>query len=82
MQSKIIQIGNSKGVRIPASILKECALTEEITMDIVKGSLIIKPLQKNPRSGWNESFQSIKLNDDDKLVIDDLIDIDDMQWEW
>lgn len=81
MIAKIIQIGNSKGIRIPNQILKEMHIEEQIELSFndKKNELILKPIKKS-RDGWNESFQKMKSKGDDKIIIDDLIDIND--WEW
>jgi antitoxin MazE len=81
MIAKVIQIGNSKGIRIPNQILKEMHIEEQIELSVndKKNEIILKPIKKS-REGWNESFQKMKSNEDDKLIIDDSLDLKD--WEW
>ena len=40
MLTKVIKIGNSKGIRIPSNILKQCSIEEDIELD-VKGKNIL-----------------------------------------
>ena len=81
MIAKVIQIGNSKGIRIPNQILKEMNIENQIELIISdkKDEIILKPIHK-VREGWNESFKKMKSVSEDKLIIDDSLDLND--WEW
>jgi len=81
MIAKVIQIGNSKGIRIPNQILKEMNIENQIELIISdkKDEIILKPLHK-VRDGWNDSFKKMKSTGDDKLIIDDSLDL--KEWEW
>ena len=81
MKVNIIKIGNSKGVRIPAFILKECNFQDEVNLRIIKGNLVISPV-KSARSDWNEIYSSMHECKDDELILNDSIDIDSEDWEW
>lgn len=81
MLTKIIAIGNSKGIRIPNSVLKQLNIENQVNLivDTNKKEILLKPVIKT-RDGWNDSFKKMKHNNDDELIIDDSIDLDD--WEW
>ncbi|HPS58262.1 MAG TPA: AbrB/MazE/SpoVT family DNA-binding domain-containing protein [Spirochaetota bacterium] len=81
MIAKVIQIGNSKGIRIPNQILKEMNIETQLELIISdkKDEIILKPLHK-VRDGWNDSFKKMKSSDEDKLIIDDSLDLN--EWEW
>ena len=81
MIAKIIQIGNSKGIRIPNQILKDLNIENQIELIINdnKDEIILKPIHKI-REGWLDSFKKMNLNSDDKLIINDSLDLND--WEW
>jgi len=81
MIAKIIQIGNSKGIRIPNQILKDMNIENQIELIIndSKDEIILKPVHKI-REGWLDSFKKMNSNFDDKLIIDDSLDLKD--WEW
>ena len=81
MKTEIIKIGNSKGIRIPAYILKECNITGKISMEVKDGKIIITPLEE-PRRGWGKKFEYMKNNGDDKLIISEDIGLDAEDWEW
>ena len=67
MKTKIIKIGNSRGVRIPKSIIEETGLKDEAELDIVNGKIVIKPISKN-RESWDSAFQRMGENNDDVLL--------------
>lgn len=79
MVMDVIKIGNSKGVRIPARVLKELNLKDKVEFIVEGDSIILKPI-KDPRSGWNEAFKEMNKNNDDDLIIDENLDCED--WEW
>ena len=53
METKIVAIGNSQGVRLPKHILDQChlSLNQPIKVDVEGGRLVISPAKK-PREGW------------------------------
>ena len=81
MIAKVIQIGNSKGIRIPNQILKEMNIENQLELIIndKKDEIILKPIHKI-REGWSESFKKMNNSSDDKLIIEDSLDLND--WEW
>ncbi|HEY4964115.1 MAG TPA: AbrB/MazE/SpoVT family DNA-binding domain-containing protein [Candidatus Saccharimonadales bacterium] len=46
MRSTIIQIGNSRGIRIPKVILEESGIDKDVEIKLVNGGLKISPLKK------------------------------------
>lgn len=46
MQTTIIQIGNSQGIRIPKVILKESGLGKEVEIKATSGEITITPAKK------------------------------------
>jgi antitoxin MazE len=77
MTCDIIKIGTSKGIRLPAVLLKELdnPTSFEIKFDSNKIVLIPKKSSK-PREGWSEAFENMAKEGDDKFLIDDSIDLD------
>ena len=84
MKAKIIKIGNSQGVRIPKLILEQTGLGEEVEIEAEDDRIIIKPAIY-PRNGWDEAFESMSKNADDKLLDAALTgqeDWDQIEWQW
>lgn len=81
MQLDIIKIGNSRGIRLPNTVLKECGIDSKVELEIEDNRIILKPV-KTPRQGWAEAFEAMHKNNDDVLVIPDEIDIDAVEaWD-
>lgn len=81
MQLDIVKIGNSKGIRIPAHILKKCSIDDKVSLE-TEGEKIILKAAKKAREGWDKQFQLMRQNDDDKMLIDDLLPLEEDDWEW
>ena len=78
----LVKIGNSKGIRIPKTILEQCEIESEVDLEIEGKNIILKPINKEPRQNWHNSFKRMHKNNDDNLLIDDGLDIemDDLEW--
>lgn len=85
MTLKLIQIGNSKGIRIPKNVIDKYHLTEDLDMVETEEGILIKPA-KGVRQGWDEQFKKAnrkKGQDDDFSDLDSLTsDFDDSEWTW
>ncbi|MFA7615540.1 MAG: AbrB/MazE/SpoVT family DNA-binding domain-containing protein [Moheibacter sp.] len=80
MEVQLINIGNSKGIRLPKAILDEYNISDKIELILEKGRIILKP-KSNPRKGWEKSFKQMHENGDDKLLMDDIFD-EEIFEEW
>lgn len=83
MKSKIIDIGNSKGIRIPKTLLEESGLYSEVELHVEKRKIIIESIKRS-REGWDEAFKKMAKAGDYKLIdradIQNTWDMD--EWEW
>jgi antitoxin MazE len=59
VETKIIAIGNSKGVRLPKAVLEEARLSRGDTVKLeARGrAILITPKRKHPRAGWVQAFR-------------------------
>lgn len=67
MKTRIIQIGNSQGIRIPKVLLEQSGLSDEVELKVKKEEIIITPV-KNTRQGWEEAFRKMTEQGDDELL--------------
>jgi len=84
IKTRIIKIGNSRGIRIPKVLLAQAKLGDEIEMEIKGDNLIIHSLQ-NPRKGWDEQFVEMARRCDDRLLDSEAAipsSWDKDEWEW
>ncbi|MDD3032026.1 MAG: AbrB/MazE/SpoVT family DNA-binding domain-containing protein [Candidatus Caldatribacteriota bacterium] len=82
MKATIIPIGNSKGIRIPKAILEQCNISEKVSLEIKGNSIIIKPIKNTPRKDWDKYFKMMQDKKEDKLILNDQIDLEMEDWEW
>ena len=83
MRINLISIGNSRGVRIPASVIRECGLDNELEMRVEDGSIILEPV-KPVREGWDEAFREMAARGDDAAAMPESTDtaFDEDEWTW
>ena len=67
MITKVVKIGNSRGIRIPKSVIQDSGLTDDVELEIGDGQIIIKSLTTN-RSNWDSAFKKMAKNKDDVLM--------------
>jgi antitoxin MazE len=80
MEVSVIKIGNSKGIRFSKTIIERYNIHDTVEMILDKGHIIIKPLSK-PRKGWDKAFIEMHANGDDKLIIPDIFEEENIE-EW
>lgn len=80
MQSKIIQIGNSKGLRLSKTILEKYEISDVVEIILEKDQIVIKPI-KHSRIGWEVQFKLMSERNDDTLEIPDYFE-DESGEEW
>jgi len=83
MKARIIQIGNSRGVRLPKALLEQAQLTDEVQIEAEANQIVIRSAHA-PREGWNEAFRLMAERGDDKLPDEpaSLTAFDGAEWEW
>lgn len=82
MKLRIIPIGNSRGIRIPKVILEHCHVEDEVELETEGDRIIVKPVRRAPRKGWEKAFLKMKSRKEDRMLIDDGLDLDSEDWEW
>ncbi len=84
MKSRIVKIGNSKGIRIPKLLIEQTGLGEEVEIQVEGNRLIIGPAAC-PRAGWNAAFRKMADAGDDALLDGDVqvpTSWEGAEWEW
>ncbi|NNE97559.1 MAG: AbrB/MazE/SpoVT family DNA-binding domain-containing protein [Pyrinomonadaceae bacterium] len=84
MKTQIVKIGNSKGIRIPKPILKQCSLDADVELEVRADGLLIKPA-KTPRHNWDAAFAAMAETEEDELVLDDTdsnTGFEKEKWRW
>ena len=83
MKINLISIGNSKGIRIPSSVIKQCGLGDELDMRVENGIIMLAPV-RGVREGWNAAFEKMAAAGDDAPLLPDALenDFDAEGWTW
>jgi antitoxin MazE len=82
MKTRIVRIGNSRGIRIPKLLLEQSGLDGEVDIRAADGLLVIRPARQ-PRAGWAAAFQEMARRGDDALLDPfTLSSWDKENWEW
>ena len=82
MLVSVVQIGNSRGIKLPQNILRELSIEDEVEMVVHNDELIIKSAERKPRQGWSEAFAKMSEAEEDKLLLPDNIDSTAFEWVW
>jgi antitoxin MazE len=80
MELSVINIGNSKGIRLSKTVLEKYNIQDKVELILEKGFIILKP-KLEPRKNWEESFKKMHKNGDDNLLIDDVFEDENFE-EW
>ena len=80
MEVSIIKIGNSKGLRLSKTILEKYNIKDKVELILEKGQIVLRPVEK-PRKNWEKEFKKMRLNNDDKLLMNDVFDDENLD-EW
>jgi len=67
MKTQVIKIGNSRGIRIPKSLLEQSGLGKEVDIEVREDELIIRSIDK-PRKNWAAGFRAMAEQKDDTLL--------------
>lgn len=82
MKTRLVRIGNSRGVRLPKALIVEAGLTDEVELSVQDGAILIS--RATPfRRGWAEAARRMRQRDEDLLLDNPLsAGFDDKEWEW
>ena len=80
--TRIVRIGNSRGIRIPKTLLEQASLPEEVELRAAPGRLVVTAARV-PRAGWAEAARQMRSAGDDQLLDPPQSNLfDDEEWEW
>ncbi len=85
MITKLVKIGNSRGIRIPKSIIEQSGIKNEVELEVRGDRIIIKSLS-GVRENWNLAFQKMAKSNDDLLLDENTLtnqsSWDNKEWTW
>jgi len=85
MTARLIQIGNSRGVRIPKNVIDKYNLVDELEIIESEEGILIKPISKT-RHGWDKMFREANASTDKDDDFSDFMSVanefDSAEWKW
>ena len=85
MIQAIRKIGNSNGILIPKVMLATCGITDEVEMEVLGDSIMLRSTKKSARDGWDLAFKRAIANGNEPE--NDMFEgmkneFDDTEWNW
>ena len=80
METSIIQIGNSRGLRLSKTILEKYNIKDKVELILEEGQIILRPID-SPRENWEEKFKKMADHGDDHLLLNDVFEDENFE-EW
>lgn len=80
MEVSIIQIGNSRGLRLNKSLLDKYNIKDKVEVILEQGQIVLRPID-TPRKDWDKAFKEMHENQDDQLLMDDVFEDENFD-EW
>jgi antitoxin MazE len=82
MKTRLVRIGNSRGVRIPKPLIEQVGLEDEVELRVVPDGLIIESARK-PRANWAAAAKRLHQRGEDGLLEEATpTRFDETEWEW
>lgn len=82
MKTKIVRIGNSRGVRLPKPLLEQAGLEEEVALRVVESGIVIERADVL-RRGWETAAAELRERGDGGLLDEPLSTaFDESEWVW
>ena len=82
MKARLVRIGNSRGVRLPKTIIAQAGLTDEVDLVVRDGAVVIARAS-TARSGWANAARQMRQRDEERLL--DACPptrFDEKEWQW
>ena len=80
METAIIKIGNSKGLRLSKTILDKYNIKDRVEIILELGQIILKPIEE-PRKNWGAAFEKMNKEGDDTMLLNDVFNDEHFE-EW
>ncbi len=83
VELKLARIGNSRGIRLPADLIRRHGLDDGVVLEDRGDSLVLRPKAKLKKLSWEETYKEMAASDEDRSEWDcTLADgLEDIPWE-
>ena len=81
-KTRIVRIGNSRGIRVPKLLLDQAALPDEVELRAEPGRIVVSAATR-PRAGWAVKARAMHQRGGDVLLDDSApTQFDETDWRW
>ena len=83
MKTRIVKIGNSRGIRVPKVLLDQAQLPDEVELHAEPGRRLVVQATRRPRTGWASAARAMRERAPDRLLNESIATrFDREEWEW
>lgn len=73
MKTRLIRIGNSRGVRLPKRVIEQSRLTDKLELEVGDGVILLRAIRQ-VRKDWLQDAANCRAASDDVLADWDTVD--------
>ena len=70
---KIVAIGNSRGVRLPKTILDKYAITDTLVLEEREDGLLFRNKKRDKRLSWTDTYKEMSHESEDWSDLDEVM---------
>lgn len=59
IELKVVQIGNSRGVRLPKTVLERYAITDALVLEAREDGLLLRNKRGDKRMSWEDTYKDM-----------------------
>lgn len=81
MKTRLVRIGNSRGIRLPKPFIEQAGLTENVELRVQGNAVVIRSVSL-PRAGWAEAAAALAATKGGLLDPVAFTAFDRDEWTW
>lgn len=82
MKARLVNIGNSRGVRLPKPLIEQAGLVDAVELDLRDGLIVIAPVRQT-REGWSDAAARLAADPSHGLLDHPTPSrFDEDEWQW
>jgi antitoxin MazE len=85
MKTRLIKIGNSQGIMLTKTLLRQYEFGTEVEIEAKEEGLLLKPILRKARQGWAEQFAQAATAGEtpEEALLDGFTnEFDEAEWRW
>jgi antitoxin MazE len=80
-KTRIVQVGNSQGIRLPKAMIELTGIKENIEIEVRDNQIVITAASK-ARTGWDDAFAQMVIDGDELAPLTVANTWDETEWVW